>query len=150
MAGRVDTLRQRYLELGGNVIGELEKTIQVQKERVKEKSKYAGNYRILVKPFKLNDELSEGTLRRNQAWLLDHRDEVQKQHDSQQEETLAALSQQRDRETKLHDTESTLRKVQDRPGSNIPPQFQDFRRLNWQPSFRCAKQTCRFSRNWSR
>ena len=27
----VDTLRQRYLELGGDVIGELEKTIAVQK-----------------------------------------------------------------------------------------------------------------------
>ena len=124
---RVDTLRQRYLELGGDVIGELEKTIDVQKERVKEKSKHAGNYRILVKLFKLSDELSAEMLRRNQAWLGDHRAEVQKQHDRQQEETLGALSQQRDQEAKLRDTESALRKVQDRPGSNIPPQFQDFR-----------------------
>lgn len=45
-ADRVDTLRQRYLELGGNVIGELEKTIAVQKERVKEKSKHAAQYRV--------------------------------------------------------------------------------------------------------
>ena len=124
---RVDILRQRYLELGGNVIGELEKTIEVQRERVKEKSKHAGHYGILIKSFELPNEISEETLRRNQAWLLDHRDEVQKQHDGQQEKTLTALSQQRELETTLRDTESTLRKVHDRPGSNIPPQFQDFR-----------------------
>ncbi len=95
-AGRVDTLRQRYLELGGNVIGELENTIELQRERVKEKSKHAGNYRILIKPFELSDELSAEVLRRNQALLREHRAEVQKQHDRKQEETLAALSQQRE------------------------------------------------------
>jgi len=126
-ADRVDTLRQRYLELGGNVIGELEKTIAVQKERVKEKSKHAAQYRALIKPFKLSDELSAETLRRNQAWLRGHHAEVQKQHDRQQEETLSALSQQRELESRFHDSESMLRKVQDRPGSNIPPLFQDFR-----------------------
>ncbi len=124
---RVDTLRQRYLELGGDVIGELEKTIAVQRERVKEKSKHALHYRSLLKPFKLSDELSAETLRHNQAWLGGHREESQKLHDRQQESTLAALSRQHGLETSLRETQATLRKVQDRPGSNIPPPFQDFR-----------------------
>lgn len=126
-AGRVDALRQRYLELGGNVIAELENNIDLQKERVKEKSKHAANYRILVKLFKLSDELSAEMLRRNQAWLRDHRAEAQQRHDRKQEEVLAALSQQRDQEARLSQIESTQRKVQSRPGSNIPPSFQDFR-----------------------
>lgn len=82
---------------------------------------------VLIKPFKLSDELSVETLRCNQAWLRGHHAEVQKQHDRQQEETLSALSQQRELEATLCEAESTLRKVQGRPGSNIPPQFQDFR-----------------------
>ena len=126
-AGRVDTLRQRYLELGGNVIAELENNIELQKERVKEKSKHAANYRTLVKPFKLSEELSAEMLRRNQAWLRDHRAEAQQRHDRKEEETLAALSQQREQEARLGQIESTQRKVQSRPGSNIPPPFQDFR-----------------------
>ncbi|HEY5311865.1 MAG TPA: ATP-binding protein, partial [Pirellulales bacterium] len=126
-AGRVDTLRQRYLELGGDVIAELENNIELQKERVKEKSKHATNYRILIKPFKLSDELSAEILGRNQAWLRGHRAEAQQRHNHKQEEALAALSQQREQEARLSQIESTLRKVQSRPGSNIPPPFQDFR-----------------------
>ena len=129
------------------MIGELEKTIAVQRERVKEKSKHAALYRNLLKPFKLSDELSAEALSANQAWLGDHREATQKVHDRQHEATLAVLSQQRELEASLQDTQSTLQKVQDRPGSNIPPRFQDFRR-SWPPSFRCEKATCHFSRNW--
>jgi len=125
--GRVDILRQRYLKLGGNVIVELENNIELQKERVKERSKYAANYRLLVKPFKLNDELSAEMLCRNQVWLGEHRVEVQQRHDHKQNEALAAMSHQREQAEKLNQVESTLRKVQSRPGSNIPPPFQDFR-----------------------
>lgn len=124
---RVDTLRQRYLELGGDVIGELEKTIAIQRERVKEKSKHAALYRNLLKSFQLSDELSAEALRRNQALLDDRREETQKLHDRQHEATLAALSQQRELEASFQDTEATLRRVRERPGSNIPPRFQDFR-----------------------
>ena len=124
---RVDTLRQRYLELGGDVIGELEKTLVLQRERVKNKSKHAEHYRKLLKPFELSDELSPEALRRNQGWLRDHRAAAQQQHDRKQEEALDALSRQREQEATLSQIESTQRKVQSRPGSNIPSPFQDFR-----------------------
>lgn len=124
---RVDTLRERYLQLGGNVIGELEKTIGVQKDRVAEKAKQAAQYSSIVRQFSLSDELNQETLRRNQALLAEKRQTFQQQRDHCQEETLASLSQQREQERKLDEIAGALRKVKDRPGSNIPPQFQDFR-----------------------
>lgn len=124
---RVDTLRECYLALGGNVVNELERTIAAQKERAEEKAKYAKDYQRMAKSFDLSDELSEDSLRRNQSVLGERHAELQSQRDKQQEETLAALSQRRDEETRLNEIETTLRKVKDRPGSNIPPQFQDFR-----------------------
>ncbi len=124
---RVDALRERYLELGGNVIGELENTITAQKDRVSERRKHADVYRRLIRGLGLDDELSEVALHRNQAALGKTREEVQKQRDAAEEETLKALSQQRDDETKADEVESELRKVKDRPESNIPPKFQDFR-----------------------
>lgn len=124
---RVDTLRQRYLELGGNVIGELENTITAQKERVTERRKHAENYRRMVGLFGLDEKLSEATLCRNQTVLGENRKEIQMQRDAAQEETLAVLSQQREQETKADKVELALHKVKERPGSNIPPRFQDFR-----------------------
>lgn len=124
---RVDTLRERYLALGGNVIGELARTIDAQKKRAQDKAQQAKQYQLLVKTFKLSDELSEASLRRNQTALREHRLQVQQSREQKQEETLVALSQTRDEEARLNDTESMLRKVRERPGSNIPPQFQDFR-----------------------
>ena len=125
--GRVDTLLERYLELGGNVIGELEKTIKAQEERVAERRRHADDYRRMVVLIGLGKELSEAALIRNQAAIGKKREETQQQRDAKQEETLIVLSQQRDMETKAKDAELSLRKVKDRPGSNIPPQLQDFR-----------------------
>ncbi|MCB1098867.1 MAG: hypothetical protein KDN22_25060 [Verrucomicrobiae bacterium] len=124
---RVDTLRERYLELGGNVIGELEKTITAQEERVAERRKHAEDYRQFIRPFGLDEELSAAALQRNQAVLAGHREAIQTKRDRRHEETLAAHSRLRDEETRAEEVESALRKVRDRPGSNIPPKFQDFR-----------------------
>ena len=125
--GRVDTLHERYLELGGNVICELEKTIEAQEERLHERKKHADDYRRMVALFGLGEELSEIALQRNQAVLGEKSAETQQQRDAKQVETLTALSQQHNLETKAADIESSLRKVEERPGSNIPPLFQDFR-----------------------
>lgn len=125
--GRLDTLLKRYLQLGGDVIAELEKTIEAQKERVAERRRHAEDYRRAVGAFGLETELSEAALRRNQDVLEGKRGEVQAERDGKQEETLAAHSQLRDHEQRIAELESALRKVRERPGSNIPPKFQDFR-----------------------
>lgn len=124
---RVDELHDRYLQLGGNVIGELENTIQTQTNLVDERKRHADDYRRMVSAFGLAEELSEAALHRNQAELGAKREETQQKHDAKHEETLTALSQQRDMETKAKEVESSLEKVKERPGSNIPPHYQDFR-----------------------
>ena len=124
---RVDVLRERYLELGGNIIGELEQTISAQKELAKEKAKHAADYRRITALFKLSDELSQEALLRNQVLLRGKRDDLQKIRDKQQDDTLAALSRQREQQVKLDQVVLSQQKTKDRPGSNIPPHFQDFR-----------------------
>jgi uncharacterized protein YPO0396 len=124
---RVEVFRERYLELGGNVIGELENSISYLKEIMEDKRKNAQQYRQLIARFQLPDELSEHALLSNQAQLREQRLFEQHNHDQQQEKTLRKLSELREQENRLRETESRLRKVKERPGSNIPPQFQDFR-----------------------
>lgn len=125
--GRVDTLRERYLSLGGNVIGELERNIEAQEKRVNELRKHAEDYRRTTIALGLGEELSESALVRNQSLLGEKREKIQRQRDAKEDETLTALSRLRDLEATSKDVELSLHKVKERPGSNIPPMFQDFR-----------------------
>jgi uncharacterized protein YPO0396 len=124
---QVDTLREQYLELGGNVISELENTITAQTERVETRRKYAADYRRMVGKFGLSDDLSESALTKNQAALSEQRKQVEGQRDAKHDQTLVALSKQRESEIETEEIASAIQKVKERPGSNIPPRFQDFR-----------------------
>jgi uncharacterized protein YPO0396 len=123
----VDSLREQYLELGGNVIGALESTIAAQSKLVDERRRHARQYLQWVAKFGLSDELSESALRSNQASLAQRLQSQQQQHAAYQTQTLEALSEAREEEHRVREIESTLLKVKQRPGSNIPPAFQDFR-----------------------
>ena len=124
---RVQTLQERYLELGGNVITELQDKIDLQRRVVSERKKHADNYCRMVATHGLDQELSQSALLRNQVALAPRRQKIQEQHDERQEATLEALSRQREQQAKIDEMESQIRKVKDRPGSNIPPRYQDFR-----------------------
>lgn len=124
---RVKILLERYLELGGNVIGELEKSICLLKEKADDKQKHVQQYRQLMARFKLPDELSESALHVNQAALRERQANDKKKHDEQEEQTLSKISEVRQQEELCRAQEQQLRKVKERPGSNIPPAFQDFR-----------------------
>ncbi len=123
----VDTLRERYLQLGGNRVDELEKTIALQEKLTQEIKNHAVLYQSLVKQFALSDQLTAESLSRNQESLRSKRDELQTQRSGQWDATVDANSRMRESEVKLTEIETMLRKVKERPGSNIPPQFQDFR-----------------------
>ncbi len=125
--GRVDTLRQRFLELGGNVIESLKQTIEAQAKLVKEREKNANDYRRMVSAFGLDDALTAVTFKQNQETLLLRRAETQRERDVKYDETLSIRSQQLDLETRAKEIESTIQRVKQRPGSNIPPSLQDFR-----------------------
>ncbi|MGE3637381.1 MAG: ATP-binding protein [Pirellulales bacterium] len=124
---RVDATRERYLKLGGDVIGELEHTLAAQKVLAQERARHAADYCRMVGALKLSDELSQESLRRNQTLLIGKRNDLQTIRDKRHDDTLAALSRQHDQQSKLDQIVSLLQKARNRPGSNIPPQFQDFR-----------------------
>ncbi len=124
---RVNTLNETYLKLGGNVVKELENTISLQKERVTDIRQHADNYQVMAKALGLSTELTAATLQQNQCKLELQREDYQKQRDARHSDTLSAHSQLRDHQQAAEETEATLHKVKQRPGSNIPPGFQDFR-----------------------
>lgn len=124
---RVETLREIYLKLGGNVIGELEKRIEEQTALVEDRKRHATDYCRMAQELGLDAALNEEALTRNKAILKEKRIETQTHRESKQEETLKSMSRQREEEDEATRIESNLKKVKERPGSNIPPQFQDFR-----------------------
>ncbi len=124
---RVATLQEQYLKLGGDAIRSLEQTIAMQRERVTERRSHAEDYRKATAALGLDAELSKAALRRNQALLQERRAVVENERTAKDDEALAARSQVRDEELRAAELETALRKVEERPGSNIPPPFQDFR-----------------------
>jgi uncharacterized protein YPO0396 len=124
---RVEALRERYLELGGNVIAELERTIDFQKQLVSSRTRNARDYQQTIRRFKLSDELSREKLQKNQAALQQTKESLKTEREQQFEKTLAAMSIQRELQGKAREIEEGIEKVRGRPGSNIPPRFQDFR-----------------------
>lgn len=124
---RVDTLREQYLKLGGNVVAELENTINLQKDRVSDARKNAEDYLRVAKRFSLSEELSNAALEKNKAELADQKKTITVQREEKQNATLSAHSELRDAERQAAETQTAIVKVEERPGSNIPPKFQDFR-----------------------
>ena len=127
LKSQVESLREQYLELGGNVIGELENTITAQKKLVEERRKHAQQYLQMAERFELRCELSEKSLLANQSTLAVRQKVEQIRCDSQRSKTLEAMSELRDEQRRVKVIEEALAKVRSRPGSNIPPNFQDFR-----------------------
>jgi len=124
---QVNTLREKYHAVGGNVIAELERTIDSQKERAKDIKKHADDYLRIVNAFNLSPELSDRALQNNQEKLKGQRSDYQSKRDNQHTETLSAHSKLREHEDSAREIQDAIAKVKERPDSNIPPKFQDFR-----------------------
>ena len=124
---RAGTLQEKYLALGGNVIAELENTIEVQQDRVALRRKNSELYLQLIAPFELSAGLNAEALRANQGVLSERRIEVVAEREKCYREALSADSALRDEENQRKNLEQEIAKVRARPGSNIPPPFQDFR-----------------------
>lgn len=124
---RVDALRERYLKLGGNAIGDLEKTIEAQTKLVDERRRLAADYRRSVVAFGLTDELTAAALKTNQNNLRQSQVELRRQEQERWKTAANAQSQFDQHERACAELIAALQKVEDRPRSNIPLPFQDFR-----------------------
>ena len=124
---QVDTLYQKYMALGGDAIGDLEKTIGLLKDRVGERSRNAEHYLQAIRMLKLDESLTDAAMRQNHAAIAKRRPEIQQQQEAAEQETLDANSDLREAEKNMADLSQQLEKVRMRPGSNIPPRFHEFR-----------------------
>ena len=82
----MESLREIYLQLGGNVIGELEKRIEDQTARVEDRRRHADDYRRMALELGLDTSLSEKALEGNKAVLKERHAETQTHRDAKQEE----------------------------------------------------------------
>jgi uncharacterized protein YPO0396 len=123
----VDSLREQYWKLGGQIVGELENTISAQRLLVDERRKHAQHYLQMASRFGLRSDLNRQALAANKLAMAELESSELQQCETQRTKTLEAMSALRDEEKRLRDIEESLSKVKQRPGSNIPPHFQDFR-----------------------
>lgn len=124
---KTETLKEGYLKLGGNVISELEKTIEVLRRAVADRTRHADDYRRQMRSFDLSEELTAASLQENQTILKERRRDVQTAREAQEERTLSILASGQIQSKQVADLAESLRKVKERPASNIPPRFGDFR-----------------------
>ncbi len=123
----VDTLREKYLLLGGNVIGELENTIAIQTQVRNTRRQSADQYRQLIGRLQLADDLTLETFNSNQQALKERFECESVAKEELYDLVLKADSFLRQKESIASEIEQTLVKVRQRPGSNIPPKYQEFR-----------------------
>lgn len=122
------TLQQRYLELGGSDIDQLEETINAQKELLKTRERAAEDYKMMVRALGLSDELSATQFEQNKSLLVAKRPELEKALEQTEDDESESRSQLRDARQECERLKTAIREVKASPGSNIPPNFQHFRR----------------------
>ncbi|MEO0415669.1 MAG: hypothetical protein AAF226_12035, partial [Verrucomicrobiota bacterium] len=127
MANQAEALRENYLRLGGNVIAELENTITEQQSRVTEKRTHAESYSALATQLDLDTKISPTSLAKNQAQVSAKKSKIEKDRAEREELALDAQSRHRDLSAELDEVTTTLNEVKNRPKSNIPIKFQNFR-----------------------
>ena len=123
----VETLFQKYMSLGGDAIGDLERTIGLLEERVAERKRNSDHYLQAIKALRLDESLTVAALEQNKKFLNNKRPEIQQDFDAAESQTLDSKSAVRETTQKAQEATQLLEQVRQRPGSNIPPKFHDFR-----------------------
>lgn len=123
----VDTLKEKYLHLGGATVLEIEGNIATKQRLTDTIRKSAGVYQGFVRQLRLSDELSERAFRENLALLPQRGAALGEEHTKARDATLETESKLRDAKLEVETLQGQIRDVGARPHSNIPPQFQSFR-----------------------
>jgi uncharacterized protein YPO0396 len=126
---RVDALRETYLKVGGNDVDTLKELIDRCTADLVSRRHNAQDYQRLVRRFGLDEALSEAALKRNVESLDGRHSELRAEATTAREAALDVHAELREVGAQVAALESDLERVKQRPGSNIPPNFQDFRSL---------------------
>ncbi|NOZ54765.1 MAG: hypothetical protein GXP08_16780 [Gammaproteobacteria bacterium] len=124
---KADTLKEIYLKAGGTDIEQLKELISAQEKLLQTKRDHATSYHNITHQLDLTKTLTREALRQNQQQAKNLDAQLQAQL-TQEEETLqtvaAELGNIKKREARYQDE---ITKIKQRPGSNIPARYQDFR-----------------------
>lgn len=127
LQGEADTLKEIYLKLGGAGVEQLEARVKDHKETVARVKRDADDYRNLTRALDLDGSLTPKSLKNNQHLAADHKKELnQKSEQQEREKYRLGLNLEQMRQD-LDRIKEEKEKIEARPGSNMPMDFQIFR-----------------------
>ncbi len=124
----VDTRRQVYLNAGGASIEHLEELIEAWRKTCDKRAANAGQYQQLVQNLGLPDQINAETLAANQQETQIRLSQLEDEIEVAKNEAFNRGVETRDASDQLGKLEKEYSEVINRPGSNLPPIFQDFRK----------------------
>lgn len=127
------TLLEAYLRTGGGDIQSLEQLIAAQQKASLQKQRNAADYRALAQHLGLRqglqsaEPLSAEMLVQHQQQAASKREALEAQQPALQDATEAAVTRERNAHAELKQLQTELHAVRERPGSNLPTAFTQFR-----------------------
>ena len=127
LQAEADTLMEAYLQAGGNTIEQLKKLIEIQKERAQERKRNASDYQKVMTQLGINSELSVAEFERNKQWAMEQSEELNEQRDRKKAEAFEYEAKRGHHQMEVNNIKDEIVKIESRPESNLPANFQDFR-----------------------
>ncbi len=122
-----DTLKQVYLEMGGNTIEQLEEQIATQQELTRERQRNADDYARLAVSLNIDPDLTEAAFLHSKQAATEQIGALQNQTDEQRDAVYKIGAEKAELQKHTRELGEEIDKIKARPGSNIPSRFQDFR-----------------------
>ena len=118
-----------YLRAGGASIEDLRRELAAQQALIAERQAHAQQYQTLARQLQLAwpQQLCAATLAEHQAQAAPALVELDARQQSLQAAAEDAIAQEHQQRTGLQALQDEEQAVRQRPGSNVPPQFQQFR-----------------------
>ncbi|MHA6844776.1 ATP-binding protein [Ralstonia syzygii] len=121
-------LRDLYFQDGGSSIELLESKLTTERQRLGTIQRHANDYRLIARRLQFDDTLTEAVFQKNQAQAQALKDEVDATIEVLERETYTVGAAKSTAEQRLREQQAAVAEAKARPGSNIPPQYQQFRR----------------------
>lgn len=121
-------LRDLYFQDGGSSIELLESKLTTERQRLETMRRHANDYRLIAKRLQFDDTLTEAVFKKNQAQAQALKDEVDETIEALEHEVYTVGAAKSTTEQRLREQQAAVAEAKGHPGSNIPPQYQQFRR----------------------
>lgn len=127
LQSKADALKEIYLQLGGNTIEQLEMQIVTQHKLTEERRRHAEEYQRLTQALGRPTSLTATELDANKHWADQQTRQLNIDIESRQNDVYTCGALHSQHQQKARELSEEIAKIEARPGSNIPSQFQDFR-----------------------